>query len=67
MIRALSPEKTVQFKGEIEKEVAFRLDQPLVSVESPALIYHCLKKRTPSMPSFSEGYAAAHTSGRFSV
>lgn len=57
MIRAQSPgEKTVQFKGKMEKKVDFRLDQSLSALSSPALTYYCLKKE--HIPSSSEGFAA---------
>lgn len=57
MIRALSPEeKTVQFKGEFEKEVEFRLDQSLVYVKFPNSHLLLFEKRGhPSIPSSAKG------------
>lgn len=65
MIRALSPEeKTVQFKGEIEKEVEFRLDQSLVYVKFPNSHLLLFEKRGyPFHPFLSEGYAAPRQEG----
>lgn len=67
MTRALSPEEeTVQFKGEIEKEVEFRSDQCLVYAKFPrSHVQRFGKRGHPSAPS-SRRYAAAHA-GRLSV
>lgn len=67
MIRALSPEeKTVQFKGEFEKEVEFRLDQSLVYVKFPNS-HLLLFEKEDIPPSLPQRRVCCSTSGRFSV
>lgn len=66
MIRALSPEeKTVQFKGKIEKEVEFRLDQSLVYVKLPNS--HLLLFEEREHPLLQRRVRCSTPSGRFSV
>lgn len=66
MIRAQSPEeKTVQFKGKMEKEVEFRLDQSLVYVKLPSS--HLLLFEERGHPFLQRRVRCSTASGRFSV